>query len=313
MAEFISTKGQYMIKAPYRVNLFLIVYLIAYISLSLCGGFLFSENILSVIVHVLPVILGLIYLFITRQSICTALHLKRFHPLTVPFVILFTYCLWPLISIANMLSLLFADNMISDTITGTVSSSGFFYSILTMAFVPALVEEFTFRGILYGQYRAKRPIKAIFLSALCFGLMHMNFNQFCYAFLIGMFLALLVEATGSLFPSMIMHFTFNATSVSLVYLEQKLSSYLPQTEDTNLASTEVLQTIGTLLPFAAAGCVLALLIYKKIAKLNGRDQEIRSWFDKEDYRLRPNIKVTSTSFYVFVIICLIMCLVIEYL
>jgi hypothetical protein len=300
-----------MTRKPYKVNHYLILYLLIYLSLALFGEFVISETLLSRILQVLPVVLGIIYLLITRQPVFSALKMNRFHPLTILLVILFTYCLWPLITLVNTLSMLFADNMISDTITSTVSTGGLAYSLLTMALLPAVTEEFTFRGMLYGQYRAKRPIKAVFLSAFCFGLMHMNFNQFCYAFILGIFLALLVEATGSLFPSMIMHFTFNATSVSLVYVEQKLAKYFPASDETDLAGSDIIQLVKTLLPMAVIGCILAFLLYQKMAKLNDRSQEIHSWTDRKDYHLRPNYRVTNISFYAFVIICLIMCLFIE--
>ena len=48
--------------------------------------------------------------------------------------------------------------------------------------------------------------------------MHMNLNQFIYAFALGVYLAFLVEATGSIFSSMVAHFTLNATSVVMTFL-----------------------------------------------------------------------------------------------
>lgn len=50
-----------------------------------------------------------------------------------------------------------------------------------------------------------------------FGCMHMNLNQFIYAFALGVYLAFLVEATGSVFSSMLAHFTLNATSTVMSY------------------------------------------------------------------------------------------------
>jgi len=212
-----------------------------------------------------------------------------------------------------MFSLLFSDNLISSTVNAGVASDGILYSLLTMAFFPAAIEEFTFRGILYGQYRCHRPIKAILLSALCFGLMHMNFNQFCYAFVIGIFLALLVEATGSLIPSVIMHFTFNSTSVFLVYIQQKLEHALPAVEDTSVTVRDITDSLPALLPMTIVGCLLAFLLYRVMARLNHTEQEICSWHDIQAYRARPKDKLTNLWFYCFVVICLIMCIMTELL
>ena len=61
-------------------------------------------------------------------------------------------------------------------------------------------------------------LPAILLTGFLFGCMHMNLNQFIYAFALGIYLAFLVEATGSIFSSMIAHFTLNATSVVMSFL-----------------------------------------------------------------------------------------------
>ena len=62
--------------------------------------------------------------------------------------------------------------------------------------------------------------RQVLLSSLLFGLMHMNFNQAPYAFALGVAMAVLVEATGSLWSSVLMHVIFNAQSVLLMYFYQ---------------------------------------------------------------------------------------------
>lgn len=302
-----------MPKNPHTVNYFLMIYLIFYLCLSFAGGFLFDINILSRVIQFLPVILGVIYLLLTKQPIFSTVKIKRFHPLTIPCIILFTFCLWPFISIVNMFSMLFSDNFISNSVIGTVTSNGLIYALVTMALLPAIIEEFTFRGIIYGQYRCSRPIKAMILSSLCFGLMHMNFNQFCYAFVIGIFLALLVEATGSLIPSIIMHFTFNSTSILLIYIEQKLEKYFSAADNAKITFQDIVDTLPALLPMVIIGCLLAFLLCRIMAKLNHREKELHSWRDIQSYRLRPDYKLTNIWFYCFVIICLIMCVLMEIL
>ena len=45
-------------------------------------------------------------------------------------------------------------------------------SVFTTAFLPGLVEEILFRGVLYSRLRKANPIKGILLSALLFGIAH---------------------------------------------------------------------------------------------------------------------------------------------
>ena len=59
--------------------------------------------------------------------------------------------------------------------------------MLVMAVLPAVSEEFLFRGILYNTYRKTSPILGVFLSALFFALLHGNFNQIPYALFLELF------------------------------------------------------------------------------------------------------------------------------
>ena len=76
--------------------------------------------------------------------------------------------------------------------------------ILTMIFtavLPGICEEFTHRGMLLAGNKKLGMKKAIILSALFFGLMHMNIEQFFYATIIGLLLGYLTASTGSIIPN----------------------------------------------------------------------------------------------------------------
>ena len=50
---------------------------------------------------------------------------------------------------------------------------------------------------------------AALMSGLLFGCFHLNINQALYAFVMGIVFAYMVEATGSLWSSVIAHFAVN--------------------------------------------------------------------------------------------------------
>ena len=56
---------------------------------------------------------------------------------------------------------------------------------------------------------------AIFISAITFALLHMNFNQMCYAFVMGVFFAVVIYITDNLTVSIALHMLFNAFTVIL--------------------------------------------------------------------------------------------------
>ncbi len=304
---------------PSNVNSFLFIYLMLYLTLNLAGGLLLPSKLISILAQFLPLVLGLIYLKKTKQNFLNALNIRRVHPLTIPLAILLLFAIWPISSLASGISMFYSKNLISTTISGMIQKEGLFLSILSMALAPALIEEFTFRGIVFGQYRlSNRPMKAILLSSLCFGLFHMNFNQFTYAFLIGIFFALAVEASGSLITSMLMHFIFNGSNVFLSYLQSKVIS--TETMATTYSKTEILSTIKAIFPYAFVGLLLAILLLFLIAKINGRIEVLRHCFILKpstehdlDIEFKENQSLTNGIFYAFVAICLFMCFFIEYL
>ena len=65
---------------------------------------------------------------------------------------------------------------------------GFLLSLLSTAVVPSLVEEFACRGIILGALRKYGDGFAVLVSAILFGLMHGNFDQMPFAFMVGLVL-----------------------------------------------------------------------------------------------------------------------------
>ena len=89
----------------------------------------------------------------------------------------------------------------------------FVLSVLFTAILPALFEELTHRGMLLGgMMTGGNAVRAIVLSGLLFGLMHLNIEQFFFAAVVGMLLAHLTIFTRSIWPAVIVHFTNNFIS-----------------------------------------------------------------------------------------------------
>lgn len=85
--------------------------------------------------------------------------------------------------------------------------------IVSIAVVPALIEEITIRGIIMQPLRKYGDMFAIITSALVFACMHGNLIQIPYTVIGGLLMGYLVVATGSLWPSIILHFINNLYSV----------------------------------------------------------------------------------------------------
>ena len=94
--------------------------------------------------------------------------------------------------------------------------------VLQTALLPALIEEFAFRGVVLQSLRKFGDTHAIVFSALLFALMHRNLTQFFFAFIAGLALGYVAVVTGSLWTGIAIHCLNNSFSVLVVILSDKL-------------------------------------------------------------------------------------------
>jgi sodium transport system permease protein len=86
--------------------------------------------------------------------------------------------------------------------------------LLAVALIPAVCEEFLFRGFVLSAFdRPGRSHVAVLLSAVAFGAVHMIPHQVFYATLLGLVLGLLAIRTGSIWPGLTFHAVFNGIAV----------------------------------------------------------------------------------------------------
>ena len=95
---------------------------------------------------------------------------------------------------------------------------GFLLSFIATAIIPALVEEFACRGLILGSLKKYGDGFAIIVSSIIFGLIHGNFEQIPFAFLVGLVLGFITVKSGSIWIACLIHSINNAVSVLVDYL-----------------------------------------------------------------------------------------------
>ena len=86
---------------------------------------------------------------------------------------------------------------------------------LSLCVLTPFVEEFIFRGVIYGSLRRFGLGFAVVTSSVVFGLAHGSVEQMAYAFAFGVALALVFEKTGNLKTSILFHFINNTLNYVL--------------------------------------------------------------------------------------------------
>ena len=112
---------------------------------------------------------------------------------------------------------------LTEFLTDFDSTGHFLFCVLVIAIIPALGEEFLFRGILQNMLSSvvKNPHIAIWASALIFSLFHNQFYGLVPRMLLGAIFGYLYYWSGSLFLSVLGHFINNGLTLILMFLFQK--------------------------------------------------------------------------------------------
>lgn len=304
-----------MNKAKSANRLFFAMFLFSNIGSVLIGNFAkgLTTEMLLIISQLLFLIPCIIYLAVGRVPVKREIPFCKIKATTILMIILFTVLIYPLMSFLNLISMLFSSNHIGDVTTG-LTSNGFLPNLLLLAIIPAISEEFMFRGIFYGAYRKRSCLFGAVAGGLVFGMAHMNLNQFCYAFVLGFIMCVLVEVTGSIFSSIIVHFLVNGWSVVVLAVQKFMAEneslfgqLVSQTQSTaeSLTKNDIVDALGAVAVVALVSTALAACVLVWIGKNCGREEHLKEIFTKPAVKAIPDSRdrIITPFFVVNIILC----------
>lgn len=226
---------------------------------------------------------ALIYIAVTKSSLSKDMGIRKFKLSSFFLCLILLLTATPMANFLNVVSQLFAKNEVGNAIYDITGVMPGWLAVLMIGCMPGFTEEVIFRGIIHRAFRKRSVLTGVLVSAISFGLMHMNLNQIMYALYLGIIFALVNEATGSLLSTMIMHMIFNGFNTALIFILPKLFDYLAQFSseyaDFDMAASMnqtpdksmLIMAMGVWAPFAIGGLVITILLLKAIAHINGRE------------------------------------------
>ena len=172
----------------------------------------FSVVILQMMIFILP---GALWCMFSGEKYMKTLRLRAFKPRHLILILsasvvmamgglIISLLIGGLESLSNNFSLY--DTFVSKS-EGTIPSK--IYLVMAYAVLPAIGEEFIYRGILCSEYEKGGVTRAIVFSSLFFALLHFNLRNFPVYIFSGIILALTLYATKSLFGAILTHFLYN--------------------------------------------------------------------------------------------------------
>lgn len=229
---------------------------------------IFANNLLSESVLLIPAVAAILY---SGEKLSVLIPFHKIKLSSVFLTVVYVFTLFPMVAFVNSISMLFVENTVT-AISDDVLAMPMWVMIFAIGILGPFVEEIVFRGVILQSYqRTGRIVGSIVLSSVMFGMMHLNFNQFAYGTVMGVMLALLVEATGTVLTSFIAHALFNSVEVIMMFTSN----------NTLDEATEYLDDMGTVWELgymvylgvaAIIFTVLAFFIVRMISANEGRKE-----------------------------------------
>lgn len=216
----------------------------------------------TVVVQLLILLFPLLYLWYLKADFKKVLSLqmpKVLHILAALFVWIGGFSLMCMLAV--FLTKIFPESTqsMADTMAEYVRQP-FWVLVLVMAVMPAVGEELMFRGFIFGTLKRRwRVLPAMLVTAAIFGIYHMSLSKFFTTALLGFMLVYVVEKTGSIFCSMLMHFCNNLVAVVVMKYSEQASRAVPILTKSSYALSDYLLLVGV----ACIGLGLGWLLLKK--------------------------------------------------
>jgi membrane protease YdiL (CAAX protease family) len=104
------------------------------------------------------------------------------------------------------------------TLVHTGNTWGLILALLSVAVMPAISEEFLFRGLVQRSFeRRMRPLAAVALAGMMFGSVHLQPVNGVALIALGCFFGYVTWSSGSIYPAIFGHFLFNALTIVALF------------------------------------------------------------------------------------------------
>lgn len=214
------------------------------------GDNLLFGNLSCELVVAMPILL---FVLISKEKLSGFLGFHKIKMSTVWMTVLFTFLSMPTVALFNLISQLWVENAVVSMMDSyQIGQMPFWQLFLPVGIIAPVFEEIACRGAYYRSYRKTgSSFGAMLLSAIIFALMHMNLNQAMYAFVIGVLLVMLVEASGSLWTSILYHALVNGSQTAMMYMMVKMNPAVFSNQVQAVSTDYLLYAIGVYLILTA--------------------------------------------------------------
>ena len=156
----------------------------------------------------------------------------------------------------------FGVELHSPSLTLGTSPLAVVVTVVSFALIAPLIEELFFRGALLNNIRPFGDGFAIIMTAIMFGMFHMNYEQIFYAAALGLAAGFLCVRANSILPAVFLHFGFNAVGAAQSILVSRVQFDLlsPESFSTVMGHEAEWFAIGLISLFCFCLTVLGIIL-----------------------------------------------------
>lgn len=210
-----------------------------------------------------------IYIKVTKSSAKNVLKLNKLYLKDAVLIILLAFVCQPIMSFLSVVTSFFFNNEIG-TFIAEINSTPYLILLSLVAILPSITEEVTIRGVVLSGYQNKNKYVAALVTGVFFGILHLDPQQFLYATVLGIILALLVRITNSIFSAALLHFIINGTSVTLsklLYSSESTTQLVNDTSEMTLKYLGLNEKITLFFMYGIIALIFSTFVYVIIGKL----------------------------------------------
>ena len=158
-----------------------------------------------------------------------------------------------------------AAQVMTERFLQVTTYQGLLFNIFLIAIVPAIGEEFIFRGALQRIFHqwSRNAHVAVIITALIFSAIHFQFYGFLPRFVLGLVLGYMMVTTGNIWVPVMGHFFNNAAAVITFFIVHNYTEMDPEAVGS--------QSFGFLL--ALISLVLVVVFFRMLSWYSGRDRQ----------------------------------------
>ena len=223
--------------------------------------------VLQLLIYAVP---SLFYCRLRGREFTPKLRLRPFRPSQLLYLWHALVCMTATSALLSSLMYRIAPEAFSSSSASNSAAfamgSGFFdglYVAVAFALLPAVTEEFLFRGVVVGEYETLGAGIAVTASSAAFAMAHFSAARFPVYFSAGLVLASVLYATRSLIAPMLLHALYNA----VILFGEKYVLYIVDKQNVSMLLLVIILCAAAILS-AMLMCFEAQSIYRGYAEDN---------------------------------------------